>query len=120
MNTNELIDQLHTLNLETLLYCFPVDDDTAQLLADEFPFIKIIQELGCWTPPGTRTQISIALGQKFDIVVIPDKLVKELFSAGIVCTKKGGYLFSDKKINVRGMGLKTGIEMNGIYRYLKK
>jgi len=120
MNINELINQLHSLEPESILYCFPDTDDNAQLLADEFPFVKIIQELGCWTPPGTRTQISIALSQRFDIVVIPKKLVKELLTAGIVCTKKGGYIFSDMKINVRGIRLKSGGEMNGVYRYKKK
>jgi len=120
MNTPKLIDQIHKLNPESILYCFPATDDIAQELADEFPFIKIIQELGCWTPPGTRTSISVALSQRFDVVFVPEKVANDMLGAGIVCIKNGGHLFSDMKLNIRGTGLKTGFGTNGIYRYKKR
>ena len=120
MNIPNLINQIHKLKPESILYCFPATDNIAQELADEFPFIKIIQELGCWTPPGTRTSISIALSQKFDIVVVPYKVMKDMLTAGITCTKNGGYLFSDVTFEIRNTGLKRGIEKDGVYRYLKK
>jgi len=120
MNIQELISLLYTIDPDEILYCFPETDDDAQALADEFPSIRIIQELGRWLPGGTRTPVTTALSIKFDVVCIPSELLNEMLPFGITCLKRGGYLLSDGSIETRGSKLKTGIKQNGIFQYKNK
>ena len=120
MNIYNLIDQLHTTNPESILYCYPADDDTAQTLANEFPQIRIVQTLGRWVPHGTRISMSEALQKEFDVVCLPSEVINDMLGAGIKCLKPKGYIYSDLEIVTRGTGLMKGDCADEIYRYKKK
>lgn len=120
MNIYNLIDHLHTTNPESILYCYPDTDDTAQALADEFPQIRIVQTLGRWVPHGSRISMSEALQKEFGVVCLPNEVIKDMLGAGIKCLKSKGYIYSDLEIVTRGTGLMKGICTDGIYRYKKK
>jgi len=120
MNIPELLSQLNTLEPDSILYLFPDSEDAAQALTDEFPFIKIVQELGRWVPPVTRIPISVALSQEFDVVCLPAGIPEKMLAAAVTCLKKKGLLLSDDEVITRNTGLKTGSELNGIYRYLMR
>ena len=120
MNIYNLINQLHTTNQESILYCYPADDDTAQTLADEFPQIRIVQTLGRWVPLGTRISMSEALQKEFDVVCLPAEVIEDMLGAGIKCLKSKGYIYSDLEIVTKGTGVKKSICTDGIYRYKKK
>ena len=120
MNIYNLIDQLHTNDPESILYCYPADDDTAQVLADEFPQIRIVQTLGRWVPLGTRISMSEALQKEFDVVCLPAEVAEDMLGAGIKCLKPKGYIYSDLEIVTRGIGLMKGDCADEIYRYKKK
>lgn len=120
MNIYNLIDQLHTINPESILYCYPADDDDAQILTDEFPQIRIVQTLGWWVPHGTRISMSEALQKEFDVVCLPGEVIEDMLGAGIKCLKSKGYIYSDLEIVTKGTGVKKGEYYDGIYRYKKK
>lgn len=120
MNINNLIDQLHTTDPESILYCYPADDDTAQTLADEFPQVRIVQTLGRWVPHGTRISMSEALQKEFDVVYLPGEVINDMLGAGIKCVKTKGYIYSDLEIVTRGTGLMKGLHTDWIWRYKKK
>lgn len=120
MNICNLIDQLHTIEPESILYCYPTDEDTAQILADNFPRIRIIQTLGRWVPHGTRISMSEALQKEFDVVCLSSDIVVDMLGAGVKCLKTKGYIYSDRAIVTRGTGLMKGVCVDGIYKYKKK
>ena len=120
MNINNLIDQLHTTDPESILYCYPADDDTAQTLADEFPQIRIVQTLGRWVPLGTRISMSEALQKEFDVVCLPSEVIRDMLGAGIKCLKPKGYIYSDLEIVTRGTGVTKGVCTDEMWRYKKK
>lgn len=120
MNIYNLTDQLHTINPESILYCYPDTDDTSQTLADELPQIRIVQTLGRWVPHGTRISMSEALQKEFDVVCLPGEVLKDMLGAGIKCLKSKGYIYSDLEIVTKGTGVKKGECNDGIYRYKKK
>lgn len=120
MNIYNLSDQLHTIDPESILYCYPADDDTAQTIADEFPQVRIIQTLGRWVPHGTRISMSEALQKEFDVVCLPGEVIKDMLSAGMKCLKSKGYIYSDIEVITRGVGLMKGKCTDGIYRHKKK
>lgn len=119
MNTNNLIDQLHIIDPESILYCYPADEDISQKLTDHFPQIRIVQTLGRWVPHGTRISISEALQKEFDVVCLPYVVAVDMLGVGIKCLKTNGHIYSNRKLTVRGTGLMKGTCSDGIYRYKK-
>jgi len=120
MNIYNLLNQLHTADPDSILYCYPADDNTAQILADEFPQVRIVQTLGRWVPHGTRISMSEALQKEFDTVCLPGEVIKDMLGAGIKCLKPKGFIYSDLEIVIKGTGVKKGECNGGIYRYKKK
>lgn len=120
MDIYNLIDQLHSTNPESILYCYPDTDDTSQTLADEFPQIRIVQTLGRWVPHGTRISMSEALQKEFDVVCLPSEVAVDMLDAGIKCLKSKGYIHSDLEIVTKGTGVSKGIRTDDIWRYKKK